>query len=258
MDPAFNPAPDDTAAETDRALLAAAIGNPYFCETLFDALPDVVFFIKGLQAQYLAVNRTLVSRCGRRSKADLLGRTATDIFPSRFGASYLAQDKSVLGSGNDIHDQLELHLYPDRAPGWCVTHKLVLRGHGGDIVGLAGISRDLAMPDKAHPVYQRVAAAANYIQDHYDQQFQLTDLAAIASLSISQIERYFQRIFSLSPRQMIIKTRLDAASKMLAGPRTITEIAVACGYHDHSAFTRQFKATIGITPRAYRVVLRGR
>jgi AraC-like DNA-binding protein len=75
-------------------------------------------------------------------------------------------------------------------------------------------------------------------------------------LSVSQIERYFQKIFYLSPRQMVIKTRLDAASKMLAGEGTITDIAVACGYHDHSAFTRQFKATVGVTPREYRALLK--
>jgi AraC-like DNA-binding protein len=34
----------------------------------------------------------------------------------------------------------------------------------------------------------------------------------------------------------------------------VTEIAIACGYHDHSAFTRQFKATVGMTPSEYRAM----
>lgn len=55
---------------------------------------------------------------------------------------------------------------------------------------------------------------------------------------------------------MIIKIRLDAASAMLADPgKTITEIAAACGYQDHSAFSRVFKATVGVTPSEYRLVL---
>ena len=53
---------------------------------------------------------------------------------------------------------------------------------------------------------------------------------------------------------MIIKARLDAASKMLVGECSVTEIAIACGYHDHSAFTRQFKATVGMTPSEYRAM----
>lgn len=245
--------PTETASE--RKLLAAALGNVFFAETLFDALPDVVFFVKGMQAEYLVVNHTLVARCGLADKAALLGRTASDIFPPEFAASYRQQDQRVLSTGVDIHDQLELHLYPNRAPGWCVTHKIVLRDRAGGVAGMAGISRDLAMPDKNHPVYQRVAAAAHFIHDHYDQPLQIGELAKLAALSVAQLERYFQRIFSLNPRQMIIKTRLDAASALLAGSQSITEIAAACGYHDHSAFTRQFKATVGITPRAYRQLL---
>ncbi|AIY39801.1 Transcriptional regulator [Collimonas arenae] len=243
------------AIQTDRNLLAASLDNVFFAEALFDALPDVVFFVKGKQAEYLVANQTLVARCGLTDKTALLGRTARDIFPPSLGASFLEQDLRVLGTGVDIHDQLELHLYPNRAPGWCLTHKIVLRDRDGGIAGMAGISRDLAMPDKNHPVYQRVAAAASFIHDHYDQQIHIRELARIADLSVSQIERYFQKIFSLNPRQMIIKTRLDAASAMLAGQRSITEIAAACGYQDHSAFTRQFKATVGITPRAYRQLL---
>jgi AraC-like DNA-binding protein len=55
---------------------------------------------------------------------------------------------------------------------------------------------------------------------------------------------------------MIIKTRLEAASRMLAGDSSVSDIAQACGYADHSAFTRQFRATVGVTPSEYRLLLR--
>ncbi|HYD81796.1 MAG TPA: AraC family transcriptional regulator [Paucimonas sp.] len=238
-------------------MLAAMIKNVFFAEPLFDALPDVVFFVKDREGRYQIVNRTLAERCGVREKTALIGRTAADVFPG-LGASYLEQDKSVIATGAEIRDQLELHLYPDRDPGWCLTCKVPLRDEHGAVVGLAGISRDLAMPDKKHPVYRRIAAAARFIQDHYDQQVQLADLARIADLSVSQVERYFHKIFHLTPRQMIIQTRLNAASNMLSGDSSVTDIAAACGYHDHSAFTRQFKATIGVTPTEYRALLRRR
>jgi AraC-like DNA-binding protein len=241
----------------ERGLLAASIANVFFAEALFDALPDVVFFVKDREGRYQVVNRTLAERCGQRDKSALIGRTAAEIFP-KLGASYFEQDKSVIETGDEIHDQLELHLYPDRDPGWCLTCKVPLRDERGVVVGLAGISRDLAMPDKKHPVYRRIAAAASHIQAHYDQQVQLADLARIADLSVSQVERYFHKIFHLTPRQMIIQTRLSAASSLLRGEMNVTDIAAACGYHDHSAFTRQFKATIGLTPTEYRAVLKRR
>jgi AraC-like DNA-binding protein len=245
------------AGEGARGLLAAAVANVFFAEVLFDNLPDVVFFVKDREGRYQVVNRTLAERCGMRDKAALLGRTAAEVFPG-MGAGYLEQDKAVIASGTAIRDQLELHLYPDRDPGWCLTCKVPLVDAQGAVIGLAGISRDLAMPDRKHPVYRRVAAAARHIQDHYDQQVQLADLARIANLSVSQVERYFYKIFHLTPRQMIIQTRLSAAANLLRGSMSVTDVAASCGYHDHSAFTRQFKATIGVTPTEYRTMLKRR
>lgn len=247
---------NQTAAFDERRVLAGSLNDVFFAEQLFDTLPDVVFFVKDIDGRYLVVNRTLVARSGLREKPEILGRNSIEVFGQRLGGAYLKQDQSVLSSGAEMRDLLELHLYPNRDQGWCLTYKMPLRNTAGEIIGLAGISRDLAMPNKKHPAYQRIAAATQFIKEHYDQQFQLSDLEEITQLSIAQIERYFKRIFDLNPRQLIIKTRLEAATKLLAGGRSITEIAIACGYNDHSAFTRQFKATSGVTPSEYRVLLK--
>jgi AraC-like DNA-binding protein len=244
--------------ETTRAALGAAVADPFFAEGLFDALPDVVFFVKDGDGRYVVVNQTLVQRCGQRHKSALIGRTPAEVFSHPFGQTYHAQDLLVLAGDNDIEDQLELHLYPNRDPGWCLTRKTALRDADGRIVGLTGISRDLAMADKKNPAYRKVAAAVTVIHEQYGQPLQLPELARIANMSVAQIERYFLRIFHLTPRQMIIQTRVDAASRMLTGDASVAEIAQACGYGDHSAFTRQFKATTGLTPSQYRRVASGR
>jgi AraC-like DNA-binding protein len=238
-----------------RRALGEEIADPFFSEALFDALPDVVFFVKDAQGRYVVVNQTLVQRCGQRHKTALIGRTPAEVFAHPYGQTYLAQDMSVLDGGNDIEDQLELHLYPNRDPGWCLTRKTALRDGTGRIVGLTGVSRDLAMADKKNPAYRKVAAAVALIQEDYGQPLHLPELARTANMSVAQIERYFLRIFHLTPRQMIIQTRVDAASRMLKGGASVAEIAQACGYGDHSAFTRQFKATTGVTPSQYRQLL---
>lgn len=244
--------------DSTRHALGASIADPFFSEALFDALPDVVFFVKDIEGRYVVVNQTLVQRCGQRHKSALLGRTSAEVFAHSFGQTYLAQDMAVLAGEAEIEDQLELHLYPNRDPGWCLTRKTALRDAQGRIIGLTGISRDLAMADKKNPAYRKVAAAVNVIQEQYGQPLQLPELARIANMSVAQIERYFLRIFHLTPRQMIIQTRVDAASRMLGGDASVAEIAQACGYGDHSAFTRQFKATTGVTPSQYRQVAAGR
>lgn len=241
----------------DKALLDGMVAHFALLEPVFDAMPDVVFFVKDTEARYVLANRTLASRCGFRNKLDLLGKTAEQVFPARFGRIYTAQDKAVVAQGGKLIDQLELHLYPGREPGWCLTCKLPLRDAQGRILGVAGISRDLQAAEGRHPAYQRLATVARHIQDNYSQPLELARLAGLANMSIAQIERYFRKIFHLTPRQLLLKTRLDAASTLLAGDTSITDVATRCGYNDHSAFTRQFKATVGLTPSQYRALISG-
>jgi AraC-like DNA-binding protein len=223
-------------------------------EPVFDTMGDVVFFVKDDQARYVLANQTLASRCGLKYKTELIGKTSEQVFPARFGQIYTSQDKAVVRNGNKIIDQLELHLYPSRQPGWCLTSKLPLRNARGEVLGVAGISRDLQAPEGRHPAYRRLAAVTQYMQDNYSQPLRLDQLAGIANMSVAQLGRYFHRVFHLTPRQMLLKARLDAASAMLAGDASITTIAAQCGYNDHSAFTRQFKATVGVTPSQYRAL----
>jgi AraC-like DNA-binding protein len=91
-----------------------------------------------------------------------------------------------------------------------------------------------------------------HIRTHFHRRITLGELKRIAGISVAQLERYCKRVFHLTPRQMIQKVRLEHAHRLLHGDQPITEVALLCGYTDHSAFTRQFKASTGFTPRQYR------
>ncbi len=238
------------------SLLAASIADPFFAAALFDHLPDVVFFVKDRAGRYVVVNRTLTLRCGFQHNDALVGRTAREVFPAELGASYAAQDEWVVASGQPIEHKLELHLYANRAPGWCLTHKLPLRDADGAVVGLAGISKDLPRPDQDHPIYARLADVMHHIEEHYAAPLTVANLASIAALSVAQLERHVVRVFGLTPKQLIVKTRLDAAARLLLADCSIAEVSYRCGYADHSAFSRQFKRTVGLSPSEYRA-LRG-
>jgi AraC-like DNA-binding protein len=223
-------------------------------ECLFDALNDVAFFIKDREGRYLSVNNTLVRRCGLRSKEEIIGKTALEVHPRPLALTYIEQDRQVVDSGTALSKHLELHLYPTRSRGWCLTHKIPLRDDSGAIVGLAGTSQDLGLADDLHPVYRKIAAIAAHIRENFHGNVCMEDLATKEGLSLSRVERLFQRVFHYSPRQLLLQSRLAGAMNMIesGADQSIAEIAYACGYTDHSAFSRQFKAHTGMSPVQYR------
>lgn len=223
-------------------------------QTLCDALADVVFFVKDEAGRYTHANLTLVRRLGLKRREDVIGRGVEDVFPARLAARYAQQDRRVL-EGGTIEDQLEVHLYPNRRPGWCLTGKRPLPLAGGRH-GLIGLSRDLGAPDGRDPTFERLRRVVAHMQAHYAEPLRVAALARLADLSVAQLERHFQRVFQLSPQQSLIKLRIEAAMRELCGQARIADVGLACGFTDQSAFARQFKATVGMTPRDYRALHR--
>ena len=232
-------------------------------ERLFDTLPDVVFFAKDTEGRYTHANQTLLDRLRLTKRAQLVGRRTDELFPGGLGDRYREQDEAVLRGGAEIAGQLELHLYPNRAPGWCLTHKFAWREpttasgrRREQVVGLVGLSRDLATPGLSHATppatYARVARVVERLQRDYAEPLQIGELAREAGLSIAQLERHVTQLYRVTPRQLLARARLDASLALLSGDASIAAIAHACGYTDHSAFARQFRRSTGLSPSDWR------
>ena len=221
--------------------------------TLFDACPDVVFFAKDRDGRYTCGNRTLLQRLGLRDESGLVGRDPRDLFPAPLGASYHAQDLRVIASGAPLLDELERHLFPNHAHGWCVTRKLPLV-EGARVVGVVGISRDLPRSaQQAAAVTERLQRVVAHVQRHHADPLRVPALAAMAHLSVAQFERQFVRVMQVTPRAWITAVRLEAAMRALhAGDEPVAAVALACGFADQSAFARAFRKHVGLTPGAYR------
>jgi AraC-like DNA-binding protein len=233
--------------------LAAIVDTSGYVEELFDLIPNVVFFVKDIESRYRMVNTTLVERCGLGAKTELLGRTASDVFPSPLGDRYLEQDRSVVRSATPIGQKLELHLYPNRLEGWCLTDKLPLIGGDGRVVGVAGISRDLQTPTPHGEGYERLARAMELIQSDPSNPLTVAEIARRVGFSTYQLNRRLKNLLGITARQLLTKTRIDIASELLRRTSmAIGDVAQQSGYCDQSAFTRQFRRTTGLTPRQYR------
>lgn len=227
--------------------------SPQELQSLFDPLPDVVFFVKDAQCRYAHVNQTLIQRLGMKRREDIIGKSVLQLYPASLANTYIAQDRRVL-CGETIDNLLEVQLYADRKRGWCLTLKQPVY-ENGSIVGLIGISRDLGQPDSQHSSFSRLQLAVNHMQQHFGEPLRVQTLADIAGVSIAQLERLFKRVFQLTPQQLLTKLRLETAMRLLHTDTRIAEIGQVCGFSDQSAFARQFKCTVGIPPRDYRAMV---
>lgn len=228
-------------------------------EQLFDALPDVVFFLKDAAGRYVVVNQTLADRCSRGDKNALVGKRPQQVFPAGLAAHYEHQDALVLKSGRAVSHRLELHVYSSGGTGWCLTSKFPLRDHGGRIVGVAGISRDLSMPADRESGYRELAAAVEQMQCGFAENLRVGDLARTARLSVHQFEKRIHRLFQMTPLQLLHKLRIEEATRLLRSTALpVSEIALQVGYCDQSAFTRCFRKFTGIPPARFRTLQESR
>jgi len=240
--------------ETAKSEFLAELGRPWMAEEIFDAVADCVFFVKDRDGRYIAVNEALVHRCGFSTKSELVGKTAREVFPAPLGERFTEQDVEVIKEGRAIHGQLELHLYANADQGWCLTWKEPILNANGDIVGLSGISRDLApTPDPSGGDLEEVSHVLQHIESHLGESLRVSELAEKSGLSEYQFDQRIRSLFGLTAGQYVTRRRIDLACHLLERTdESIGFIGLDCGYADQSAFTRQFRQSVGMTPGAFR------
>jgi AraC family transcriptional regulator len=95
--------------------------------------------------------------------------------------------------------------------------------------------------------------ALEFLQANLAADISLDDLAREAGLSRFHFARMFKRSTGVSPHQYLLQCRVERARELLlAGNRTIAEIAAETGFYDQSHLVSQFKRAFGVTPRAFR------
>lgn len=222
---------------------------------LFDHLPDVVFFKKDVAGRYKAVNTTLVERSGLADKTQLIGRLPSEVLGKQLGSSFEKQDRSVVRTGQPIEQRLEMHVYPNRTVGWCLTAKQPTFDDQHKITGVAGISKDLQSPNVSRSEYDEIAGAIKWALDSFPNVPSVIQLAEQTGMSQFKLNRRFQQIFGLNVGQWMIKQRIDHAQKLLRETALpIVDVALSAGYSDQSAFTRQFRLATNLTPKRFRMI----
>ncbi|MGK0184326.1 MAG: PAS domain S-box-containing protein [Verrucomicrobiales bacterium] len=224
-------------------------------ERLFEPLGDVIYCVKDLDGRYLAVNSAFAERVNLKTREEIIGKSASQLFAQPLADAFDAQDANVFRSGTGIGDRLERISNRDGSIGWYLASKHPLHDNSGELVGLIGISQDLHAPSTGELKLSKLAEVVDHICSHLDEPLRVDELATMAGLSAPQFDRRMRKVFRLSSKQFVIKCRIEEATRLLTESLLpLGEIALICGFTDQSAFTRQFRATTGVPPGEFRAM----
>ncbi len=93
-----------------------------------------------------------------------------------------------------------------------------------------------------------------YIEENYDKEMTIQELAELAGLSEYYFSRKFKKQTGFTIHEYIIKTRVNSAKMLLkATSLSLREIAYKCGFTNESSFSNTFKKITGMTPGSFRV-----
>lgn len=99
----------------------------------------------------------------------------------------------------------------------------------------------------------RIARVLGAIQDQPERQWQLSAMARVACLSVSQFRRLFPAATGMTPNAYLVQERVARARKLLAeSDLPLAVIADTLGYRDIYYFNRQFRHVAGTPPATYR------
>ena len=220
---------------------------------LFDLLPDVNFFIKDHEARFVALNQKGCDYCGVKSEREALGKCDHDFFTKRRADEYQRDDLEVIRSGKPIVNRIESAPEYEGSPRLVMTSKIPLHNQQGQVIGLAGVSREVEQVRERPHAAEKFSQIMRRIHLHPHETLATSELAASVGLSVSQFDRVFRKAFGTSLRQYVLRVRVEAACRHLAQTdETIAAIAQECGFFDHAHFARCFRQIMGITPSDYR------
>ena len=123
-------------------------------------------------------------------------------------------------------------------------------------LAVAAVSVDEHAPVDDHAM-DGLEAVVAHVRGHFSEPLSLADLALAGGTTPATLERRMRRVLGLSPRQLIVRTRLEeAVHRIVSTDVPLGEVAAACGFFDQAAMNRQMRQLLGVTPGSMRKAMR--
>jgi AraC-like DNA-binding protein len=187
-----------------------------------------------------------------------LPRAALNAVAAEAGGATI--DELELEPGDCVEDATARHLLlslrpalqsPAEASALFVDHvAAALCSHVAEIYG--GIQKLRKLPRGGLASWQE-KRAKELLESDLSGAFPLSRLALECGLSVRHFTRAFRQSVGMPPHRYLLKRRIERARDLLRNPSlSLLEVALACGFADQSHFTRLFRASMQMSPGAWR------
>ncbi|MDG1751488.1 MAG: AraC family transcriptional regulator [Thalassotalea sp.] len=220
--------------------------------TMFDLLPGVLFWIKDKNHNFIHANQAFIDHKGVKGLKKIVGKTDFDFSPAHLAKQFIRDDNKIL-AGQSVTERLEMNMTEKGDAAWYATSKRSITNNLGEIIGSYGITRHLQKQTIALSGVEAVKVPVDFIRANYHQHFSIDELAEVAHLSVSALERRFKKYLAKTPKQFINEIRLENARRLLVETNTpISQVGDETGFTDHSYFSKQFRLFFGELPSDFR------
>ena len=141
-----------------------------FIRAVFDNLADR-FYYKDRQSRVLGGNLAWVKARGAKSIDDLIGKTDIDLFPAPKGQQLYDQEQLQMATG-EVTRERGSHVLPNGKVEYIESVKCPMRNKNGEVIGVAGISRDVTLQVESEQALlkakQEAELSASFIRAVFD------------------------------------------------------------------------------------------
>src|SRR5262245_53889292 len=100
---------------------------------------------------------------------------------------------------------------------------------------------------------QRINRVSDYLRGNLDRQIKLAELAKVACFSEFHFHRIFGAVSGETVNNFTNRLRLEKAARLLRySDRSLTDIALDCGFSSSATFSRAFRAGYDTSPSQFR------